>query len=205
MSAVVVSGLECRFGATRVLGGLDLRVEPTEHIGITGANGSGKTTLLRVLAGLLRPTSGHVEILGGTTDDPKIRRRIGMIAHSSALYARMNVAENLRFWSRLYEDPDATERGSKLLVDLGLDPDEPRRVAEYSQGMRQRANVARALSTAPDLLLADEPLAGLDADGARAVTAALAQCPTVVAATHDLAGVASARDYELVGGDLARR
>jgi ABC-type multidrug transport system ATPase subunit len=202
LKAIEVRGLERRFGATRVLGGLDLQVETTEHAAITGANGSGKTTLLRVLAGLLRPTVGDVSVLGGATDDPRVRKRIGMIGHAASLYPRMTVAENVRFWGRLYDDGDAFEHGRQLLDELGLDPDDRRPVAAYSQGMRQRASVARALCTHPDVVLADEPLAGLDAKGAAAVTAVLARCPTVVVATHDLGSAPATTRYELVGGEL---
>ncbi|HYZ93515.1 MAG TPA: ABC transporter ATP-binding protein [Actinomycetota bacterium] len=205
MSAVVINGLERRFGSTRVLSRVDLVVDPGEHIAITGANGSGKTTLLRVITGLLRPTSGRVEVLGGSTGDPDVRARIGLIGHAPGLYARMSAAENIRFWSRLYGAPHALDRGGELLAELGLDPGDRRPVAEYSQGMRQRAAVARALCTSPELVIADEPLAGLDADGVRAVTDVLARCPTVVVATHDLDGVASGRRFELVDGDLAAR
>jgi ABC-type multidrug transport system ATPase subunit len=97
----------------------------------------------------------------------------------------MTALENLRFWGRLYDAPEATDRGRRLLAELGLDADDRRAVAEYSQGMRQRVAVARALCTDPTLVLADEPLAGLDADGADAVTTVLREGHTVVVATHD--------------------
>jgi ABC-type multidrug transport system ATPase subunit len=202
MSAVVVTGLERRFGATRVLSRVDLVVDSGEHIAITGANGAGKTTLLRVIVGLLRPTSGSVRVFDGSTDDPSIRARIGLIAHAPALYSRMTAAENITFWGRLYDERDAVPRGRELLGELGLDPDDSRPVAQYSQGMRQRAAAARALCTNPDLVVADEPLAGLDTEGARAVTTVLSRFPTVVLATHDLDGVMSTRNYALVDGDL---
>jgi heme ABC exporter ATP-binding subunit CcmA len=202
VSAVVIRGLERRFGTSRILDGLDLNVEVGEHVSITGPNGSGKTTLLRVLAGLLRPTAGHVEVLGGSTSDPAVRRRIGFIAHTQALYPRMTVMENLRFWARLYDAGDAAERASELVRTVGLDPDSRKPVGTYSQGMRQRASVARALSTDPELVIADEPLAGLDASGAEAVGALLARCPTVVIATHDLSSAPATRRFELRHGRL---
>jgi heme ABC exporter ATP-binding subunit CcmA len=202
MSAVVVRGLERRFGTSRVLEGLDLQVETGRHVSITGPNGSGKTTLLRVLAGLLRPTAGHVEVLGGSTSDPGVRRRIGFIAHTPALYPRMTVMENLRFWARLYDAGDVTDRASELVRNVGLDPDSRTPVGAYSQGMRQRAAVARALATNPELVIADEPLAGLDASGAEAVGELLSRCPTVVVATHDLSSAPAAARFELRHGRL---
>jgi len=184
MTAIAVRSLDRRFESTRVLTSLDLDVETGQHVAVTGANGSGKTTLLRILAGLLRPTAGTVTVLGSSTDDPGIRRRVGVIAHAPALYARMTAGENLRFWAGVYSDDGAAAKGAELLEALGLDPSDRRPIAAYSQGMRQRASIARALSTSPEVLLADEPLAGLDAAGSTAVGALLRGVTTVVAAMH---------------------
>jgi ABC-type multidrug transport system ATPase subunit len=114
----------------------------------------------------------------------------------------MTVAENMRFWGHLYDDPHAPDRGAELLRLLDLDPEDTRPIAAYSQGMRQRAAAARALCTAPELLLADEPLAGLDAAGIHAVTTVLATAPTLVVATHDLGGTATTSRFELHDGAL---
>lgn len=183
--AVEISGLERRYGPTRVLSSLDLTVATGEHIAITGPNGSGKTTLLRVIAGLLRPTHGVVRVLGGETSDADVRRRIGVASHTPALYPRLSAFENIRFWSAMYDDAGASERGRDLLRKVDLDPDDTRPVASYSQGMRQRASIARALATAPELVLADEPFAALDPSGAAAIAALLGDVRTVVVATHD--------------------
>ncbi len=204
MSAIDVGGLVRRYGSTGVLSGLDLQVEPGEQVAVTGANGAGKTTLLRVLCGLLRPTSGRVEVLGGTTSDPNVRRRIGVITHSPSLYPRMTALENLRFWGHVYDAPHAAPRGRELLGELGLDPDDRRIVASYSQGMRQRVAVARALCIDPELVLADEPFAGLDAEGARGVETLLNGAGTVVAATHDESRFPRANVYVLDRGRLVR-
>ena len=201
--AVDVRSLERRFGYTRVLSDLDLAVASGEHVTITGPNGSGKTTLLRVLAGLLKPTAGTVRVLGGSPADAAVRRRVGVLSHMPALYARMTSSENLRFWGRLYGDDAAPARGRDILVDLGLDPDDQRPVSAYSQGMRQRVAVARTLCTRPELVLADEPLAALDDDGATTVALMLAAGGrTVVAATHDAHRFEGSRRLALQHGRL---
>ncbi len=184
MTAVDVRALDRRFGSTRVLRSLELSVERGEHVTITGDNGSGKTTLLRVLAGLLRPTGGDVHVLGGSSADTDVRRRVGVVGHSPSLYARMTAAENIRFWAGMYGDASAPAKGADVLRALGLDPADRRPVASYSEGMRQRVSLARALAPSPELVLADEPFAGLDATGAGVVAALLQNVPTVIIATH---------------------
>ena len=203
MSAVHVRSLERRFGTTRVLDALELVVEDGERVTITGPNGSGKTTLLRVLAGLLRPSRGEVRVLGGPPSDTDVRRRIGVLSHTASIYPRMTASENVRFWGRLYDDDTAPARGRDLLAQLGLDPDDRRPVASYSQGMRQRVAVARALCTNPSIVLADEPLAALDGSGAATVAAMLAaEGRTLVAATHDTHPFAGSRRLVLRDGAL---
>jgi ABC-type multidrug transport system ATPase subunit len=199
---VSVRSLDRRFGYTEVLAALDLEVAPGEHVTITGPNGSGKTTLLRILAGLLKASSGQVSILGGTPSDAGVRRRIGVLSHSPSIYPRMTASENMRFWGRLYDDEAAPARGRDILVRLGLDPDDRRPVGSYSQGMRQRVAVARALCTDPELVLADEPLAALDADGATVVATMLGAGRTLVAATHDTHRFEGSRSLTLDRGRL---
>jgi ABC-type multidrug transport system ATPase subunit len=197
MTAVAVRSLDRHFGSTRVLRGLDLDVQDGEHVAITGANGSGKTTLLRILSGLLRPSSGDVTVLGGAPGDPDVRPRVGVVGHAPAIYTRMTASENIRFWTGLYAVAPA--RGYELLHALGLDPADTRPAASYSQGMRQRVSIAIALSTSPELVVADEPFAGLDGAGAGAVAALLRDVPTLVVATH---GDADGRQLHLRDGRL---
>ena len=202
MTHVGARGLERRFGYTVVLADLELDVQAGEHVTITGPNGSGKTTLLRILIGLLRPTAGSVTILGGRPADPGARRKVGVIGHAPALYPRMSPTENLRFWGRMYDAPRAVDRGREVLERLGLDPRDPRPVGSFSQGMRQRVAVARALSTDPQVVIADEPLAALDPAGAVLVASMLGEGRTLLAATHDAEPFSNSRRLLLQEGRL---
>jgi heme ABC exporter ATP-binding subunit CcmA len=202
LTAIEVRSLERRFGYTQVLASLDLVVADGESVTITGPNGSGKTTLLRILAGLLKPTSGDVVVLGGRPTAAAVRRRVGVIGHAPALYPRMTAAENLKFWGRLYGDEAAPKRGLDILARLGLDPGDRRPTSSYSQGMRQRVAVARALCIDPAIVIADEPLAALDSSGARTVAAMLGDGRTLIAATHDASRYERSRRLALSNGVL---
>ena len=212
-AVVQAAGLARRYGATRALAGVDLRLEPGESLLVVGPNGAGKTTLLRVLAGLLRPSAGTLEVLGRAVraDDPESRRPIGYVSHRSLLYDDLTLLENLAFAARLYGLDRPADRARAALAGMGLEAragDSPRRL---SRGMLQRAALARAFLTDPGLLLLDEPFTGLDAaaaDGLRAALAARrAAGAALVLVTHqpaeawDLATEVAA----LVGGRWALR
>jgi ABC-type multidrug transport system ATPase subunit len=183
--AIRASGVVRRFGATRVLNGVDLIVAPHERVVLLGDNGAGKTTLMRILAGLLRPTAGDVAVAGSTPDDTASRRRVGVLGHTPFLYGRLSAMENLRLWARLFDVGGGAARAAHLLGTLGLDPGDRRPVSAYSQGMRQRAGLARALLHAPDVLLLDEPFAGLDDAGAERAASLIAdEARTVLIASH---------------------
>ena len=135
---------------------------------LLGPNGAGKSTLLRVIAGLVTPSAGTATTLGGS---PYSRRdRIAYMSHASMLYDELSAMENLRYFSRL-QHPDATcdcaGSPEMALRAVGLDPTLTRPVSQFSQGMRQRVSMARALVGDPELLLLDEPFSNMDAAGAR--------------------------------------
>lgn len=142
---------------------------------LRGENGAGKSTLLRVLAGLVTPTSGTVEVLGG--DPIQQRSRLAYMSHASMLYDDLNATENLRYFARLHCTPGACglchSSPEMALRAVGLDPSLTRPVGHYSQGMRQRVSMARALIADPQLLLLDEPFSNMDVDGARDLVALL--------------------------------
>lgn len=188
--AARLRGATRRFGAAPVLRGVDLDVARGECVALFGANGAGKSTLLRVLAGLLRADAGSVEVLGRELPgDAGLRRRIGYLGHDPFLYRDLDARENLAFYARLFGVRDAS-RADALIAAVGLERAAERRVGTYSRGMLQRLGLARALLHEPELLLLDEPLTGLDPEGAALLTRTLldtcARGATVVMATHDV-------------------
>ena len=155
---------------------------------LLGENGAGKSTLLRVLAGLLRPTYGSALVFGEKPHE--VRHRIGYMSHAPMLYDEFSALENLRYFSALY--PGQTCMAPEAaLTSVGLDPALGRSIAQYSQGMRQRASLARVLLSQPELMLLDEPFSNMDAASAQqmlALIAALAgEGRTVVLTTHQRA------------------
>ncbi|NML50147.1 ABC transporter ATP-binding protein [Streptomyces sp. R302] len=185
-------------GTKRAVDGLDLDIPPGRITGLLGLNGAGKTTTIKILATLLRPTSGTVRVDGLDTvaDARAVRRRINLIAGGERMvYTRMTGRENLRYFGRLYDvpTPELRTRIDELLDLVGLTDAADTTVERYSRGMTQRLAIARGLINSPDYLLLDEPTLGLDAPIARdlrRVVAALAAAGTgVLLTSHYLAEV----------------
>ena len=174
-------GLGRRFGGKRVLRDLDLDVRAGELLLVTGPNGSGKSTLLALIAGLLAPTEGEIDV-----DIP--RGRIGYLAHEPLLYKELTALENLDLYGRLYHVPERRETIGALLERFGLWEARHQRVGSFSRGMQQRLALCRVLLHGPELLLLDEPHAGLDASAQTLVDDLLAESAgsrTLVVASHD--------------------
>jgi heme exporter protein A len=187
-------GLSKRFGDKRALAAVDVELERGGFLLVTGPNGAGKTTLLRLCAGLLVPTGGEIEI---AVD----RSAIGLVAHEPLVYRELTPLENLELYGRLYRLPERRERSGMLLERFGLWDVRHERVSALSRGMTQRLALCRAMLHEPQLLLLDEPYAGLDAEGAALVDRelrAFAGTRTVALATH-----APARVEPLATGRLA--
>jgi heme ABC exporter ATP-binding subunit CcmA len=173
--------LEKRYGRRRVLEGISLDLERGGFLVVRGANGSGKTTLLRVLAGLVAPTRGSVDV---DVD----RSRIGLLAHEPLVYRELSALENLDLFGRLYRVPERRERVGMLLERFGLWEVRNDRVATYSRGMTQRLALCRTLLHEPELLVLDEPFSALDDAGATLLDRELDELAgrrTVVVATHE--------------------
>ncbi|MGH3031639.1 MAG: ATP-binding cassette domain-containing protein [Gaiellaceae bacterium] len=173
--------LERRFGEKRVFRALDLDVAERDFLLVTGPNGSGKSTLLALLAGLLAPTRGELEVRVP-------RQRIGYLAHEPLVYRELTALENLDLFGRLYRIAERRERIGMLLERFDLWDARHERVAAFSRGTAQRLALCRALLHEPGLVLADEPYSSLDADASSLVDELLsdfAGTRTVVLATHD--------------------
>jgi len=183
---------------------------------IFGENGAGKSTLLRIIAGLARPTRGTVTFglgqqmsqgrnaLGDRDSRVAVLQKTGYMAHDSMLYDEMSAMENLRYFARLFgirQDDDAGVQMAATMERVGLEPKLERRVSDYSQGMRQRLSLARAMLHDPELLLLDEPFSNLDVNGAREIAVLLGNLrdagKTVLVVTHQPGHLESVADESL--------
>jgi ABC-type multidrug transport system ATPase subunit len=168
-STITVTNVIKQFGRFAALRGVTAEFDTGRFHAILGDNGAGKTTLLRMLAGLAHPTRGEISIFGKT---PRAAcRDIGYMAHPSLLYDEMSGMENLRYFAGLYgiacSARNEDSRCAEVIRAVGLDPELTRPVGQYSQGMRQRMSLARAILHDPKVLLLDEPFSNVDVHSAR--------------------------------------
>jgi heme exporter protein A len=188
---VEAENLRKTFSWTAVLHGVSCHIGAGEVVGVFGPNGAGKTTFLRLLATLLKPSEGVLRLFGKAPHGPQVRRRLGFLGHESFLYPDLTPDENLTFYGRAYGLTNLRARTDARLEQVGLRDWRDTPVRTFSRGMEQRLALARALLHEPDLLLLDEPYAGLDSRGVSMLQAALAdvkaQGKTVVLTTHDFA------------------
>jgi len=193
---IEVHGLGKQFGGRTAVEGLSFAVQSGEVYGLLGPNGAGKTTTVRILAGLLRPSTGTARVCDhGLDDGEALRRSIGLLTEQPGLYDRLTGRENLRFFIRLNEldEGPAWQRAEGYLRRFGLLGREDEPCGSYSKGMRQKLAIVRALVHEPEVLFLDEPTSGLDPEAARTVRDAVAELAadgrTIILCSHNLAEV----------------
>ncbi|MCA9959409.1 MAG: heme ABC exporter ATP-binding protein CcmA [Anaerolineales bacterium] len=189
---IKINNLAKNYGLNPVLRDVNLQVEQGEFVTLVGPNGAGKSTLMRIVATLIKQTSGNVTIGGWPLPQraDKVRRHIGLVSHQSMLYGDLTAAENLAFFARLYRLDDAVTRVQQALKTVGLLARQRDPVSTFSRGMVQRLTIARATLHGPDVLLLDEPYTGLDQDAAQLLDDLLLRergnGRTIFMITHDL-------------------
>ncbi|MDA0270212.1 MAG: ABC transporter ATP-binding protein [Chloroflexi bacterium] len=186
--AVETHALTRRYGGIDVVRAVNVRIPVGARVALVGANGAGKTTLLAMLSTLVSPTLGSATVLGHDIghNPAALRRSIGVLGHQPMVYEDLSPLENLQFFARLYDVPDAPARIEELLRAVGLWLRRRETTAVLSRGYHQRLALARALLHRPAVLLADEPETGLDPQGMALLDELALTLPglTVLAATH---------------------
>jgi ABC-type multidrug transport system ATPase subunit len=183
------------YGRTAAVRRVSLTLASGRFYVLRGENGAGKSTLLRMIAGLNEPTEGRILIYGLKTRDAL--HQMGYMAHAPLLYDEFSGMENLRFFAQLY-GMNSDQPLAEAMRRVGLDPELTRRVGQYSQGMRQRLSLARAIFHSPKLLLLDEPFSNVDPESALAIARLLAAMRTsgvtILLVTHQIGLLANLAD-----------
>ena len=194
----------------RAVDNVDFEVRQGEVFGLLGPNGSGKSTTVKLLLGLLNPTKGHIEVFGHSPRHVQTKSRIGYLPEESYLYRYLNSRETLDFFGNLFhlDKKDRDNRAEQLLEMVGLGKTQTRAVGEFSKGMQRRIGLAQALINDPDLIILDEPTAGLDPIGCREVKdlilALARRGKTVILSSHLLSDVEDVCDRMVIyyGGKI---
>src|SRR5688500_3287946 len=186
----------------RAVDNVNFEVKRGEVFGLLGPNGSGKSTTVKMLLGLLFPTKGHIEVFGHSPRHVATKSRIGYLPEESYLYRYLDSDETLDFFGNLFDLPPAErkQRSEQLLDMVGLSKARRPKVGEFSKGMQRRIGLAQALINDPDLVILDEPTAGLDTLGCREVKdlilALARRGKTVILSSHLLSDVEDVCDRE---------
>lgn len=187
------------YGRTAAVRKVSLELPAGRFYVLRGENGAGKSTLLRMIAGLNEPTEGSILIFG--VPNREALSEVGYMAHAPLLYDELDGMENLRFFARLY-GISSDQPLIEAMQRVGLDPALPRRVGQYSQGMRQRLSLARAIFHSPRLLLLDEPFSNVDPESALQIAKLLAVMRsagnTILLVTHQIGLLANLADEYLM-------
>ncbi len=194
----------------RAVDSVDFEVRRGEVFGLLGPNGSGKSTTVKMLLGLLFPTKGHIEVFGRSPRHVATKAKIGYLPEESYLYKYLDSTETLDFFGNLFSIPgkERSQRTEQLIEMVGLSQARRRQVGEFSKGMQRRIGLAQALVNDPDLVILDEPTAGLDPIGCREVKdlilALAKRGKTVILSSHLLSDVEDVCDRVVIyyGGKI---
>lgn len=209
--AVVLENVDLSYGSRTVLSQFSLRLAEGSFTALLGPNGAGKSTIFNLIAGLLLPDRGDVQVMGkSVTRTRGGLRDIGMVFQQSALDMELSVAQNLRYFAGLHGTKKPAERIETLLAQFGLEGREKSAVRDLNGGHRRRLEIARALLPNPKILLLDEPTTGLDPASKQAIVdqvhAMSAEGVTVLWVTHLLDELCPDDDVMvLLSGQIARR
>ncbi len=180
------------FGAKTVIDKLSLEVEPGKLFGLLGPNGAGKTTTINMIIGAITPDAGRIGINGGDPRQLSVRRLLGVVPQTLAIYETLTAEENLKFFGRLYGmgGHDLNERMDQVFDIVNLSTRRRERVSQYSGGMKRRLNIAIALLHRPSLLILDEPTVGVDPQSRNAIFESLRKLKndgcTIILTSHYL-------------------
>lgn len=191
VNVVEACGLTKTFGGKTAVDHFDMHVDQGDIYGFVGRNGAGKTTVMRMLAGLAAPTGGEVHVFGTSPREAGASRRIGVLIEQPGLYGSMTAVDNLMMKALALGLVDPKAAVQDLLAFVGLEGAGSKKAKTFSMGMKQRLGLALALLGEPDLLLLDEPLNGLDPEGAREIRQLIVRLNeergvTVVVSSHVL-------------------
>ncbi len=181
-----------KFGDLTAVEDLNLAVDKGEVLGFLGPNGAGKTTTIRILAGIIKPSSGYAVVAGVRTDESveKLHEVIGLLTESPGFYNRLSAYRNLEYFAGFYQGLDTPPQIEKYLKTMGLWERRLDKVGTYSKGMKQRLALARALLAEPKVLFLDEPTAGLDPEASEEVRGLIRKLSkegrTIFLSTHNL-------------------
>lgn len=193
--AIETIGLKRRFGGFEALKGVDLQVPTGSTFGLVGPNGSGKTTTFSILCGFIKPTEGQVRLLGHAHDDrAALLGRVGALPQDAPLPARMTALDALRYWAELGGTSvhDSERLAREALERVGLAKDANKKGPQLSHGMAKRVALAQAFLGSPEIVLLDEPTAGLDPRSAAEIKEIIRSyrgLATIVLSTHELSQI----------------
>src|SRR5689334_5657243 len=215
---IQVSGLRKRFGEQTVLNGIDFQVERAQTLAVLGKSGTGKSVLLKLLIGLQTPDSGSIRINGTKMVRPDIhrlndiRKKIGFLFQQAALYDSLTIEDNVAFPLVRHSgkpESEIKDRVRQLLAGVGMDRDMEKMPSEISGGMQKRVGLARALALDPEILLFDEPTAGLDPITAAEISNLIVDLKknrklTGIVVTHDIHHAEAFADHVILlkDGDI---